>query len=69
MTRYTEWLKEKLICKTCNRIISRGHIQNHLKSKIHKKNLEKNENEWEKTDEKDENDANAPKDKYTIYWD
>tara|TARA_R110002167_G_scaffold186282_1_gene387277 strand:+ start:1793 stop:1972 length:180 start_codon:yes stop_codon:yes gene_type:complete len=38
MRRYTEWLKEKLMCDICKREISRGHIANHIKSKIHIKN-------------------------------
>lgn len=38
MRRYTEWLKEKMMCEICKREISRGHIPNHLKSKIHIKN-------------------------------
>tara|TARA_R110000824_G_scaffold570_6_gene3703 strand:- start:456 stop:638 length:183 start_codon:yes stop_codon:yes gene_type:complete len=37
--RYTEWLKEKMMCEICKREISRGHINNHFKSRIHKKNL------------------------------
>ncbi len=40
MRRYTEWLKEKLMCDICKREISRGHINNHLKSKIHIKNCD-----------------------------
>ena len=39
MNRYTEWLKEKVMCDVCKREISRGHINNHFKSKIHRKNL------------------------------
>ena len=39
MNRYTEWLKEKMMCEICKREISRGHINNHFKSKIHKKNF------------------------------
>ena len=39
MRRYTEWLKEKMMCEICKREISRGHIPNHIKSKIHKKNV------------------------------
>tara|TARA_R110002020_G_scaffold4878_3_gene20970 strand:+ start:3719 stop:3898 length:180 start_codon:yes stop_codon:yes gene_type:complete len=39
MTRYTEYLKEKVMCVVCKRDISRGHIPNHIKSKIHQKNL------------------------------
>jgi hypothetical protein len=40
MRRYTEWLKEKMMCEICKREISRGHIPNHIKSKIHIKNSE-----------------------------
>jgi len=40
MRRYTEWLKEKMMCEICKREISRGHIPNHLKSKIHIKNCD-----------------------------
>ena len=43
MRRYTEWLKQKLMCDTCKREISRGHIHNHLKSKIHIKNCDAKE--------------------------
>lgn len=68
MSRYTEYLKEKLICKSCNRIISRGHINNHMKSKIHKKNLENSSKNWEKKDEKDENESPNPN-QTTVYWD
>jgi hypothetical protein len=39
MSRYTEWLKEKVMCSLCKREISRGHIPNHIKSKIHLKNV------------------------------
>ena len=35
---YSDWLKEKVMCDICKREISRGHIHNHLKSKIHIKN-------------------------------
>jgi len=62
MTRYTDTLKEKVICVVCDRIISKGHIKNHLVSKIHNKNLKQRE----KTDEKDE--INADK-SITITWD
>mgnify|MGYP003631570402 FL=1 len=47
MRRYTDWLKQKMMCHICKREISRGHIHNHLKSKIHMKNardLEDKEN-------------------------
>ena len=37
MNRYTEWLKEKMMCEICKREISRGHINNHFKS--NRKNL------------------------------
>tara|TARA_R110002126_G_scaffold108109_1_gene243859 strand:- start:205 stop:393 length:189 start_codon:yes stop_codon:yes gene_type:complete len=60
MSRYTEYLKEKILCKVCDRIISRGHITNHLKSKIHRKNLER-----ENKDVEDEKKV----DKYVITWD
>ena len=60
MSRYTEYLKEKILCKVCDRIISRGHITNHLKSKIHGKNLER-----ENKDVEDEKKV----DKYVITWD
>tara|TARA_R110000796_G_scaffold115608_3_gene227749 strand:- start:281 stop:460 length:180 start_codon:yes stop_codon:yes gene_type:complete len=40
MRRYTEWLKQKVMCDICKREISRGHIHNHLKSKIHIKSSE-----------------------------
>tara|TARA_R100000541_G_scaffold29947_1_gene39047 strand:+ start:210 stop:389 length:180 start_codon:yes stop_codon:yes gene_type:complete len=48
MSRYTEWLKEKVMCDICKREISRGHIGNHLKSKIHIKNNKKLEEEKDK---------------------
>ncbi len=60
MSRYTEYLKEKILCKVCDRIISRGHITNHLKSKIHRKNIER-----ENKDVEDEKKV----DKYIITWD
>tara|TARA_R110002012_G_scaffold102740_5_gene242275 strand:- start:1000 stop:1188 length:189 start_codon:yes stop_codon:yes gene_type:complete len=41
MSRYTEYLKEKVMCDLCKREISRGHILNHMKSKIHIKNQKK----------------------------
>ena len=44
MSRYTEYLKEKVMCCICKRE-SRGHIGNHLKSKIHIKNTKKKEEE------------------------
>ncbi len=47
MSRYTEWLKEKVMCDICKREISRGHIHNHIKSKIHIKNLKKFNEEQE----------------------
>ena len=40
MSRYTDYLKEKIMCCICKREISRGHIKNHLNSKIHKKHQE-----------------------------
>jgi len=48
MSRYAEWLKEKVMCDICKRELSRGHIGNHLKSKIHIKNNKKLEEEKEK---------------------
>ena len=39
-SRYTEYLKEKVMCCICKREISRGHIKNHLTSKIHLKHKE-----------------------------
>ena len=32
-------VKKKVMCDICKREISRGHINNHFKSKIHRKNL------------------------------
>lgn len=40
MTRYTEYLKEKVWCKFCNREISKGQREPHLKRKIHILNVE-----------------------------
>ena len=45
MSRYTDYLKEKVMCDICKRELSRGHITNHLKSKIHIKNTKKKEEE------------------------
>ncbi len=67
MTRYTDYLKEKIICKVCDRIISRGHINNHLKSKIHKKNLNR-ENKDETQGVNDEPKQCLPI-KFVINWD
>tara|TARA_R110002167_G_scaffold16422_3_gene64223 strand:+ start:2526 stop:2723 length:198 start_codon:yes stop_codon:yes gene_type:complete len=63
MSRYTEYLKEKILCKVCDRIISRGHINNHMKSKIHFKNLKR-----ENKDEEDEKATPQPK-SFVINWD
>tara|TARA_R110002074_G_scaffold201375_2_gene369273 strand:+ start:2747 stop:2998 length:252 start_codon:yes stop_codon:yes gene_type:complete len=81
MTRYTTYLKEKILCNVCDRIISRGHINNHLKSKIHKKNLNR-ENKDDADDEdgnikikskkdlkKGENKDDEDDKKYIITWD
>lgn len=35
--------KIKMLCKICNRIISRGHLMIHEKSKIHNGNKIKND--------------------------
>jgi hypothetical protein len=35
--------KIKMLCKICNRIISRGHLMIHEKSKIHNNNKIKND--------------------------
>tara|TARA_R110002012_G_scaffold197637_2_gene366253 strand:+ start:114 stop:293 length:180 start_codon:yes stop_codon:yes gene_type:complete len=59
MSRYTEWLKEKVMCNICKREISRGHITNHLKSKIHCKNVKL----------KEEEEAKKLKESITINWD
>ena len=56
MTRYTDYLKEKIICKVCDRIISRGHINNHLK-------------EEENKDEEDDQPKKCLPIKYIINWD
>ena len=39
MSRYTEWLKEKLWCKYCECEISRGQSSPHLKRKKHLLNV------------------------------
>ena len=41
MSRYTEYLKEKVLCKYCDCIISKGHRETHLKSLKHINNLTK----------------------------
>ncbi len=41
MSRYTEYLKEKVLCKVCNKVISKGQREAHIKRKIHIKNVEK----------------------------
>ena len=40
MTRYTEYLKEKVLCKYCNCLISKGQREPHLKRKKHLLNVE-----------------------------
>ena len=39
MSRYTESLKQKVLCPICDCIISKGHREVHLKSIKHIKNL------------------------------
>ena len=39
MSRYTEYMKEKVLCKYCICIISRGHGEAHLKTIKHIKNI------------------------------
>jgi hypothetical protein len=41
MTRYTEYLKEKVLCKYCNCLISKGQREPHLKRKKHLLNVDK----------------------------
>ena len=41
MTRYTEYLKEKILCEYCACMISKGHRQHHIKTLKHIKNLDK----------------------------
>lgn len=40
MTRYTEYLKEKVWCKYCKKEISKGQREPHIKRKIHILNVE-----------------------------
>ena len=41
MSRYTEYLKQKILCQYCNCIISKGHRDAHIKTIKHIKNLTK----------------------------
>ena len=41
MSRYTEYLKEKVICLHCQKVITRGHIEAHKKTNIHLENIKK----------------------------
>ena len=41
--RYTDYLKEKVICFHCQKIISRGYIPLHKKSVEHIENINKPE--------------------------
>ena len=41
MSRYTEYLKEKVICLHCQKVITRGHIETHKKTLIHLENIKK----------------------------
>lgn len=43
MSRYTEWIKEKVLCAVCNTIICRGHRNAHLQTKKHKLNILNND--------------------------
>ena len=43
MSRYTEWLKEKVLCICCNNIISRGQIWSHKQTKKHQFNMLNND--------------------------
>tara|TARA_R110002167_G_scaffold327503_1_gene533809 strand:- start:87 stop:251 length:165 start_codon:yes stop_codon:yes gene_type:complete len=43
MTRYTDYLKEKVICYHCQKIITRGYIPIHKKSVEHIENINKPE--------------------------
>lgn len=40
MTRYTDYLKQKVLCKYCNKFISKGQRVPHINRKIHIKNVE-----------------------------
>jgi len=42
MSRYTDWLKEKVICLHCQKIITRGHIEAHKKTLVHLNNIKNN---------------------------
>ena len=39
MSRYSEYMKEKVLCKYCICIISRGHREAHIKTIKHIKNI------------------------------
>lgn len=39
MSRYTELMKTKVVCYVCNTIITRGHVESHLKTKKHINNI------------------------------
>ena len=39
MSRYTDTLKEKIICLHCQKIITRGHVEAHKKTLIHLENI------------------------------
>jgi len=41
MTRYTDYLKEPVLCKYCDKFISKGQREPHLKRKIHLENVSK----------------------------
>tara|TARA_R110000803_G_scaffold196364_2_gene259665 strand:+ start:421 stop:621 length:201 start_codon:yes stop_codon:yes gene_type:complete len=41
MSRYTEYLKEKVICLHCQTIVSRGYIEKHKKTSAHLENIKK----------------------------
>lgn len=43
MSRYTEWLKEPIICSICDCIITRGHRIAHIKTKKHQFNMLNND--------------------------
>tara|TARA_R110002096_G_scaffold425834_1_gene634867 strand:+ start:482 stop:682 length:201 start_codon:yes stop_codon:yes gene_type:complete len=39
MSRYTDTLKEKIICLHCQKVITRGHIEAHKKTLLHLENI------------------------------
>jgi hypothetical protein len=41
MSRYTDYLKEKVICVHCQIVISRGYIENHKQTTKHLENIKK----------------------------